>query len=305
MGRLQTVKTYFREPLVHFLLIGAGLFLLFGWRGGPAFSPAGPSGPQSTTIIVTRDDVDQMTRTFARTWQRPPMEEEVDRLVEDFVRNEIYYREALAIGLDRGDTVIRRRMRQKMEFIMENITNQAEPTDEELLAYMKMHPESFLLDPQIAFQQVYLNTDRRGRSAESDARKILAQLNNGADPDKIGDFIPLDAEIGLSPLWEIRRTFGAEFSRNLLELKGGKWEGPVRSGYGLHLVFVKKRVEGRLPGLDEVREKVKREWAFARQKELKDATYREIKKRYVVTIEKPKAETARAIPTAGTRGLAQ
>jgi len=299
------MKTYFREPLVHFLLIGAGLFLLFGWRGGPAFSPAGASGPQSTTIVVMQDDVDQMIRTFARTWQRPPMEEEVDRLVEDFVRNEIYYREALAIGLDRGDTVIRRRMRQKMEFIMENITDQAEPTDEELLAYMKMHPESFLLDPQIGFHQVYVNADRRGKSAMSDARKILAQLNDGVDPYTVGDPISLDAEIGLSPLWDIRRQFGEEFSRNLLELKGGKWEGPVPSGFGLHLVFIKKRVEGRLPELYEVREMVKREWEFARQKELKDATYQEIRKRYVVTVEKPKAKTARAIPTAGTRGLAR
>jgi len=281
------------------------LFLLFGWRGGPTLSPAGPSGRQSARIVVTQDDIDQMTRTFARTWQRPPKEEDVKGLIEDFVRNEIYYREALAIGLDRGDTVIRRRMRQKMEFIMENITDQAVPTDEELLEYMKMHPDSYLLDPQIAFRHVYVNADRRGTNAGSDARKILAQLNDGVDPDKVGDPFPLDAKIELSPLWDIRRQFGEEFSRNLVDLKGGKWEGPVRSGFGLHLVFVRKRVEARLPGLNEVREMVKREWALARQKELKDATYKEIRKRYVVTVEKPKAETARAAAAVGTKALAQ
>jgi PPIC-type PPIASE domain len=302
---LPDMKKFFREPLVHFLLIGAGLFLLFGWRGGPVFSPAGPSGRQSARIVVTQDDIDQMTGTFARTWQRPPTEEEVERLVEDFVRNEIFYREALAIGLDRGDTVIRRRMRQKMEFIMENISDQAEPSDKELLAFMETHPDSFLLDPQIAFRQVYVNADRRGTNAMSDARKILAQLNDGVDPDTVGDPIPLDAEIELSPLWDIRRRFGEEFIRNLLDLKGGKWVGPVRSGFGLHLVFVKNRVNARMPALREVRETVKREWALARQKELKDATYKEIRERYVVTVERPKAETARAIPAAGAKAPAQ
>ena len=89
-----------REPLVHFLLIGAGLFLLFGWRGGPASLPAGQSGPQSLKIVVPQDEIDQTIATFTRTWQRPPTEEEAKGLVEDFVRNEIYYREALAMGLD-------------------------------------------------------------------------------------------------------------------------------------------------------------------------------------------------------------
>ena len=134
------MKKFFREPLVHFLLIGAGLFLLFGWRGGPASFPAGPSGPQSAKIVVATSEIDQMTGTFTRTWQRPPTEEEVKGLVEDFVRNEIYYREALAIGLDRDDGVIRRRLRQKMEFIFEDISSRTEPTEEDLLAYMKKHP---------------------------------------------------------------------------------------------------------------------------------------------------------------------
>ena len=284
------MKKFFREPLVHFLLIGAGLFLLFGWRGGPASFPGGPSGPQSAKIVVPQSDIDQMVATFTRTWQRPPTEEEANGLVEDLVRNEIYYREAMAIGLDRDDSVIRRRMRQKMEFILEDITAQTEPTEEELLTYMKKHPDSYLVDPQIAFRHVYVNVDKRGKNAGTDALEILAQLNAGADPDAVGDPILLDAEIKLSPLWDIKKQFGEEFSRNLLELKSGKWEGPVRSGYGLHLVLVTKRVGGRLPELKEVREMVKRDWTFARQKELKDAAYAKLRERYVVIVEKTKAD---------------
>jgi len=284
------VGKIFREPLIHFLVIGAGLFLLFGWRGGPSSLPAGQTGPPSAKIIVTQDDIDQTIATFTKTWQRPPTEEEANGLVEDLVRNEIYYREAMAIGLDRDDSVIRRRMRQKMEFILEDITAQTEPTEEELLTYMKKHPDSYLVDPQIAFRHVYVNVDKRGKNAGTDALEILAQLNAGADPDAVGDPILLDAEIKLSPLWDIKKQFGEEFSRNLLELKSGKWEGPVRSGYGLHLVLVTKRVGGRLPELKEVREMVKRDWTFARQKELKDAAYAKLRERYVVIVEKTKAD---------------
>ena len=290
---------FFREPLVHFLLIGAGLFLLFGWRGGPASSPAGQPGPASSKIIVPQDDIDRAIATFAKTWQRPPTEEEVAALVEDLVRNEIYYREALAIGLDRDDAVIRRRMRQKMEFILEDITAQAEPTDEDLLAYMKRHPDSYRVDPQIAFRHVYVNPARRGRNAGADALEILAQLHAGADPDMVGDPFLMGPDVRLSPLWEIRNRFGDAFGADLLSRKPGKWEGPVKSGFGLHLVFIDRSVGGRMAELKDVREAVKRDWMAQRQKELKDAAYARLRERYVVTVEKGKSGDKTAGTAAG------
>jgi hypothetical protein len=294
------VGKFFREPLVHFLLIGAGLFLLFGWRGGPAALPAGQTNPQSAKIVVSQDEIDRMAGVFARTWMRPPANEEIQGLIDDFVRDEIFYREAVAAGLDRDDGVIRRRLRQKMEFIFEDITSQTEPTDEELLAYMKKHPDSYRVDPQIAFRHVYVNVDKRGRNAEADARQILANLNEGSDPGTVGDPIMLDAEIKLSPLWDIKKQFGEEFARNLLELKTGKWEGPVRSGFGLHLVLVEKRVGGRPPELKEVREMVKRDWTFDRQNEVKDAAYAKIRERYTVVVETTNADKQPA--SAAVRG---
>lgn len=291
------LKQLLHEPLVHFLLIGAGLFILFGWMGNPAPLPGGQSGAQSSKIVVSQGDIDQLVKSFTRTWMRPPTAEEVKGLVESFVRDEIYYREALALGLDRDDAVIRRKLRQKMEFIFEDISAQTEPTDEELLAYMKKYPDSYLVDPQIAFRHVYVNVDKRGKKAEADAREVLEQLNKGVDPETVGDPFLLASEIRLSPLWDIRKQFGEEFSRNLLEVKSGKWEGPVHSGYGLHLVFVGKRVGGRLPELKEVREKVRRDWIFERQKELKDAAYAKLRERYTVEFEKPEAKK---IAEAGT-----
>ena len=140
------------------------------------------------------------------------------------------------------------------------------------------------------FKHVYVNADKRGKNAEAAARQILTQLNEGIDPDTVGDPFMLDAEIRLSPLWDIKKQFGEEFSRNLSGLKSGKWQGPVRSGFGLHLVLVTKRVGGRQPELKEVREMVKRDWAFERQKEVKDAAYAKIRERYIVVVEKSKAD---------------
>ena len=288
------MKKLIREPLLHFLLIGAGMFLVFGLKGNPTALTSGQSGSAATKIVVTQGDIDQLIAVFGTTRQRTPTKEELQGLVEDFVRNEIYYREAIAIGLDRDDAVMKQRMRMRMEFIMEDVTSRLEPTDEDLKAFMKKYPENYLIDPQLSFRQVYVNYDKRGKNAESDARQILVQLNAGADPDSVGDPFLLESEIKLSPLWDISKQFGEPFSKSLLELKQGRWEGPVRSGYGIHLVFVKKRVGGRLPELKEVREALKRDWTYERQKELKDAAYAKIRERYTVTVEGPKATTTAA-----------
>jgi hypothetical protein len=301
MKNSKRIMNLLKEPLLHFLLIGAALFLLYGWRGNSSSMPGGLAGTPTEQILVTRDALDQMNNLFAKTWQRPPTEEEQTGLMEDIVRNEIYYREAIAMGLDRDDEVLRRRLRLKMEFILEDIMSLAEPTDEDLRAFMKKHREKYLTDPQVSFRQVYINTNKRGKSAESDARQVMAQLTAGDDPDSVGDPTMLEAEVRLSPLWDIKKQFGDEFGKNLLELKPGKWAGPIRSGFGLHLVFVREHLGERLPDLKEVREAVKRDWMVDRQKELKDTAYAKIRDRYTVTVEKPKAVTAPLAAAANTR----
>jgi len=274
-----------KEPLLHFILIGAGLFLLYGWRSNSASLSGGQAGLSREQIVVAQEKIDQVIGQFEKTWQRPPTGDEQKSLIEDLVRSEIYYREAIAIGLDRDDEVLKRRLRQKMEFIFEDIASVAEPVDEDLKAFMKKHQEKYLVDPQVSFRQVYISTYKRGKSAESDARQILAELTAGADPDSVGDSTMLEPDIRLSPLWDIRKQFGDEFGNALLAIKPGRWSGPIRSGYGLHLVFVNERRSGRLPDLKEVRETVKRDWMVEKQKELKDAAYAKIRESYNVTVE--------------------
>lgn len=287
------MKSLLREPLIHFLLIGAGLFLLFGWGGGPSSQPGGQSGPQSTKIIVTQGQIEHLTAQFTRTWQRPPTEQEVKGLIDSYVRDEISYREATAMGLDRDDPTIRRRMRLKLETLNEDIAATTSPTDQDLRDFLERHPDSFREEPRAAFQQVFLNPDRRGMNVDSDARDMLATIRDeGAKtrPERFGDsLMSVPNEFPLLARSEIARLFGEEFSRSVIELEPTQWQGPVESGYGLHLVLVTERKPGRLPELAEVRDQVEREWVFARKKEMQEAMYQKLGERYTVVIEEPDA----------------
>ena len=271
-----------KEPLLHFLLLGAGLFVVYGMRQAPGAD--GDSGK----IVVTMGQIEHLAAGFAKTWQRPPTPDELAGLVRDRVREEVYCREAKALGLDQDDAVIRRRLRQKMEFISEDIAAQAEPTDAELNAYLQAHPDSFRVDPRFTFRQVYLNPGTHGRNLASDAARLLARLNRaGADADvaHLGDPLMLDQEFSAASAREVGNQFGERFAARLPELTPGEWQGPVESGYGVHLVLVSERIEGRLPALAEVRDAVQREWSNTRRLEANDAFYGELLKRYTVTIE--------------------
>lgn len=285
------MKRWLKEPLLHFLLIGAGLFLLYGWERGTVAVPQGLAATSSPEIIVSAGEVRQLSETFEKTWQRAPTDADMQKLIDGYVRDEIYYREAQAAGLDRDDSVIRRRLRMKMEFLFEDIGAQVEPTDEELRAYLEKHSGEYRTEPRIGFRQVFINADRRGAKAETDAREILARLSAGAAPETVGDVTMLEPAVRLSPLWDVRQQYGETFSNRLLELKPGRWEGPLSSGFGLHLVRIEQREEGSLPELSTIREEVKLGWLIARQQELKDAAYARLKERYRVVVEKP-AETS-------------
>jgi len=270
---------WLREPLLHFLLIGAALFWITGFFGGRA-------SERPDRIALTAGDLEQLAVGFSRTWQRPPTAQELAGLVEERVREEIFYREALAMGLDRDDTIVRRRLRQKLEFLSEDLAV-LEPTDADLAAWLAAHPESFRSEPRVGFRQVYLSRDRRGDRLRGDALRVLEQLRAGdgrLDPEALGDPLPLPAEADGLSAGEVSRLFGGDFTARLLELEPGGWEGPVESAYGLHLVFVRDRVPGRVPALGEVRDAVTREWLAQRRSEAREEFYRGLRARYQVEV---------------------
>ncbi len=291
------MKKILREPLVHFLLLGAVLFLLYGLVSDRA-------GGDSNEIVITPGHVEHLVAGFTRTWQRPPTREELAGLIQDYVREEVYYREALAMGLDKDDTIIRRRLRQKMEFVSEDTAARAEPTDDDLRTYLKEHPEKFRIDQGFSFSHIYLNPERRGKNLGRDAEQLLTQLNrpgNGADPTELGDPFLLDHSYSALSASEAAREFGEKFAASLQELPVGQWQGPIESGYGAHLVLVRERAEGRLPVLEEVRDAVRREWTTARRLEANQKFYQNLLQRYTVTIEQPQPTVAEANRETETR----
>ena len=287
---MRWINRALREPLVHFLGLGAALFLAFGLtqeRGGKA----------PNRILVDASQVAQLAAQFSRTWLRPPTQEELTGLIESHVRDEVYYREALAMGLDQSDPVIRRRMRQKLEFILEDLTAE-EPADEVLTAFLQQHPDRFQVEPRVSFRQLYLNPERR-RDLDGDAEKMLQRLHAGAAPESVGDPTLVQYEYILATQSEIARSFGETFALDVVELAPGAWTGPIHSGLGAHLVLVTERKDGRLPELAEVRSQVEREYLAQRRQALKDMAYQKLRAAYEVIIEptttlKDAASTAHA-----------
>lgn len=274
------LKRLVKEPLVHFLLLAVVIFAVYGlinreWIAAP------------DRIVVTTAKIEQLVSVFAKTWQRPPTAEELKGLIDDYVKEEIYVREASALGLDKDDTVIRRRLRLKMEFLNEVAADALAPTDAELEAYLQANAGAFEIDPMLAFQQVFLSPDRHGDKIDQDAASILEVLLTSptTDPASLGDSSLLPTELSLTTKTSIGQTFGADFADALDKAALAQWTGPIKSAYGLHLIRVLERKPGRLPALDEVRDAVAREWANARRKELEDRRFEELLKNYEVTIE--------------------
>ena len=279
------MKRVLREPLLHFLLLGTAVFVAYSLV-------TKPSSDEPGKIVISQGQVAAMAEGFARTWRRPPTGEEIEGLIKDRVQEEVYCREARALGLDKDDTVIRRRLRQKIEFVTDDVSALAEPTDDELSAYLKAHADMFRVQRQFTFSQVYLNPERHGENLARDTQQLLARLQQAgdeADVSELGDSFLLEHKFQSLPASEAVKQFGEKFATKLGELSPRQWQGPVESGYGVHLVFVSERTEGHVPELAEVRDAVRREWANTRRLKANEKFYQELLKRYTVTIERPKA----------------
>ena len=279
------MKRILEEPLLHFLLLGAAIFAAYGLvaRG---------TGGDPGKIVVTQGQLASMREGYIRTWQRAPTREELEGLIRDRVQEEVYYREALALGLDKDDLIIRRRLRQKMEFVSEGLVAPAEPSDAELQAYLKANAATFATERRFSFRQIYLNSQSRGVNLARDAERLLAGLNRAgakASLAALGDPFLLEREFNNISARDVANIFGGKFAAALGNLPPGQWQGPVESGYGVHVVFLAERTEGRLPPLEDVREAVRREWTNAQQREAAGRFYQALLRKYAVTIETPSA----------------
>jgi hypothetical protein len=271
------------EPLLHFILLGATIFVVYGFVSRHRTDKPGE-------IVVTQGTLEHIITGFTRTWQRPPTEDELRSQVREYIREEAAYREALAMGLDRDDTIVRRRLRQKLEFLSDDLATRVEPTDADLQTFLQAHPDLFQTEPLFSFRQVYLNPQEHAANFRADEARLLAELQHtglDADLSSLGDPFLLAPSYQNISLAEVKQEFGDHFASALAGLPTNRWRGPVISGYGTHFVFLSQRAEGNLPALAEIRDQVRREWFNTKRNEATEKFYQALLKRYTVKIEPP------------------
>lgn len=269
-----------REPLVQFLIIGAAIFGLYELVGSR-------SEPQRDRIVVTEGRVRQLALVFAKTWQRPPAPQELRGLIDAYVKEEIYYREAIKIGLDRDDTLIRRRMQQKMEFLSEPSDDQLAASDAALEEFYQANHTEFRIEPKVEFQQVLIDPEEGGEPAAVRAEQLLRQLHDSppdVDASELGDATLLPYGTPLSSVTSIGNAFGEDFAKKLETLPVDEWTGPITSPFGLHLVRITDRRDERLPPLTEIRKAVEQKWRTQERDRYRRGEYDRLRANYEVVI---------------------
>jgi hypothetical protein len=280
MSRLSTLL---REPLVRFFFVGGAIYLLYGLIGSP-------DEAVTDEIFVSAAQIQRMLQTWQKTRMRPPTEGELRALIDDYVQEEVYYREAVALGFDQDNPIIRRVLRQKMEFLADAYKVDQAPTDEDLQAYLSANEALFRSDFDVSMSHVFFSSDQRGDGAGRDAERALAEVRmndsrgTGA-AEELGDPFPLTT--GQEPLSrrDIVRLFGSRFADQMETIEMGSWQGPVTSGYGEHLVYIRSRTLPETPELADVREEVTRAWREDRRKVNSAEFYQRLRDGYSLTIE--------------------
>ena len=285
------MKRLLREPLVHFLLIGGLLFAIYSLAQAGGAAPAA-----SREIRLSSDELAQLVLLFKSQWRREPTAEEFDRMVEDKVRAEILYREALAMGLDKDDEIVKRRMAQKMQFLAEDVATAHEPTSAQLGAWYEKNSASFAQPPRVSFRHLYFSPDRRGARAREDAAQALAKLAGEREDAKIAasladPFMLQDYYRDRAPDF-LGKEFGPQFARAVATLPPASWQGPVESGFGWHLVFVDTVIPGRVPAFEEIESDVRTAWLGEQKALAWQKAYKDMRARYTVLVPAPPAATS-------------
>ena len=274
------LKKWLREPLLHFLLIGGALFFIYGVQNDGFVN-------DNNRIVISEADINRLITLWGKKQLRPPTQAELDGLIEQQIREEVMYREALAMGLDQNDSIVRRRLAQKVEFISSDLAAQVEPTDKELADYLAAHPDKFKIAARMSFVQVYFNTDQRGVRAEKDAQELLNELkqpDSNIDVMTRGDAFMMGQRHENITEYGVSRLFGKDFASKLFTLSTAEWQGPVFSGYGLHLIQISNKTLEQQAELATVRDKVRNEWLAEQRRRVDKSFYQSLRQRYEIVV---------------------
>ena len=272
------MKKLYKEPLIHFLTIGALIFVLFSLVNKGEIDVSG------NKIVVTATEIERLSNNWSKKWNRPPSETEWKGLVDSYIKEEVYYREALALGLDQNDTVLRRRLMQKMDFLSNDIAELNQPDEAALNKYFLDNQEKYELPARVSFTHIYFSLDKRGAKAVEDAKSVLSGLNALRATDK-GDSFMLEYDFNQETPFEVERLFGRVVANQLFTLETNTWQGPIESGYGLHLVRISEKIDARMPALDYVIDKVHTDLMFAQRQKINNEIYERFKEQYEIVVE--------------------
>jgi peptidyl-prolyl cis-trans isomerase C len=293
------VGRWLREPLVQFLVIGILLFA--GYR---VANPSATISGGTARIVLTEDDLKQMALVWVAQGRPPPTPQQMQSLIETKVREEVLYREALALGLDKDDTIVKRQLARKMEFLAEDVSKLEEPTSDELHAWYEKNKARFALPPRGSFRHVYFSPDRRGKSVRADAERALVRLAgasmNAPAAATAGDPFMFQNYYGDRSFDDLAKAFGPQFARALVGVKPGAWAGPIESGYGWHIVFVEWLTPERIPAYEEVAADVKTAWLEDHRDEVRRRMYESMRANYEVVLPTPR-DRRDALAATGTR----
>ncbi len=279
-----------REPLLHFLVIGAGLFFLFSQINNPQVET-------DHRITITQANLDRLATTWLKRVGRPPSAQEREQQLEHYIREQVLYREAMAMGLDQNDVIVRRRLAQKMEYLFNDLSFIPEPTETELVTFLSEHASKFTLPATITFSQIFLDPGERDQEINNDAEQLLEQLKettSEVDTINLGDRSLLPYEFTKERENEITSMFGAAFTNQAFALPVNSWQGPITSEYGVHLIYINSYTEARLPPLAEIRERVASEWRSTKQHEANEIFYQSLYQRYEIILDDSVAKDALA-----------
>ena len=284
-----------------FYVIGAALFVIYHW-----LNPTAANSDTSRRIELTNDDIRQLEISWTAQWQRPPTPEEMRNLVEDKVRQEILYREGLALGLDRGDTIVKRRLAQKMEFLTDDVSALRDPSLDELKKWYAKNGSQFSLPSRITFRHLYFSPDKRGAQARDAAASALEKLAGKAadtiDLATLADPFMFQDHYGDRTPDQVANVFGTKFAKELFKLRPGAWNGPVESGLGWHLVWVDSITPGRTPEFEEVDiSDIKSQWLSAQRAETKRELFETMRARYEIVLPRGQQSVADTTSWRGTR----
>jgi parvulin-like peptidyl-prolyl isomerase len=275
-------KGFWREPLIHFFVLGLALF------GLHAVLDRRPEAAADDPYLVeiSSADIEWMQTMFTKQMGRQPTGRDLRGRVNQLIREQVLSREAVAMGIDKGDAVVRRRLAQKMEFLFKDLAAMSEPTADELQRFFAANRQKYEIPAQVTFAQVFFSGERRG--GEGAGQAVQALIDENPDPDDMapsGDASILPLGCSQCSQQEIANRFGTAFGQAMLSLEPGAWQGPVRSPYGYHAVYIRERREARLPSFAQVEEQVKNDWLFAKQEENTRKVYGKIRSRYRVLVE--------------------